>query len=121
MIISHTWLRHRDTHEPNTETLFLQAHVFCYHDYSGLILGLRPANERWRYKVRLSVIGWVQTQNQPWLFYLGLSTTARYTTMVSGILANAAMFLVAPKHHPKHLSHYQAIDSHPKAFSLSAA
>ena len=29
--------------------------------YSGLILGLHPANERRRYKVRPSLIGWVQT------------------------------------------------------------
>ena len=28
---------------------------------SGLILGLHPANERRRYKVTLSRIGWVQT------------------------------------------------------------
>ena len=27
----------------------------------GLILGLRPANERRRYKVRASLIGWAQT------------------------------------------------------------
>ena len=27
----------------------------------GLILGLRPANERWRYIVTTSLIGWVQT------------------------------------------------------------
>ena len=25
---------------------------------SGLILGLRPTNERWRYKVTPSLIGW---------------------------------------------------------------
>ena len=31
---------------------------------SGLILGLRPANERHHYKVALSLIGWVQTWNQ---------------------------------------------------------
>ena len=31
----------------------------------GLILDLNPANER-RYKVTLSLIGWVQTWNQPW-------------------------------------------------------
>ena len=31
---------------------------------TGLILGLRPANERRRYKVTPSVIGWVQSQNQ---------------------------------------------------------
>ena len=28
---------------------------------SGLILGLHPANERRRYKVTPSLIGWVQT------------------------------------------------------------
>ena len=33
----------------------------------GLILGLRPANERRRYKVTPSLIGWVQTYSQPWL------------------------------------------------------
>ena len=29
--------------------------------YTGLILGLRPANERRRYKVTPSLIGWAQT------------------------------------------------------------
>ena len=33
--------------------------------YTGLILGLRPANERRRYKVTLSLMGWAQTKNQP--------------------------------------------------------
>ena len=32
----------------------------------GLILGLRPANERRRYKVTPSLIGWAQTKNEPW-------------------------------------------------------
>ena len=31
---------------------------------AGIILGLRPANERRRYKVTPSLIGWAQTQNQ---------------------------------------------------------
>ena len=31
------------------------------HDYTGLILGLRPANERLLYFVMTSLIGWVQT------------------------------------------------------------
>ena len=35
----------------------------------GLILGLRPANERRRYKVTPSLIGWAQTLNQPWRCY----------------------------------------------------
>ena len=31
------------------------------YDIPGLILGLRPANERGRYKVTPSLIGWAQT------------------------------------------------------------
>ena len=31
---------------------------------TGLVLGLRPANERCCYKVTPSIIGWVQTQSQ---------------------------------------------------------
>ena len=31
--------------------------------HTGLILGLRPANERRRYKVTPSQIGWAQTKN----------------------------------------------------------
>ena len=33
----------------------------CHVPHSGLILGLRPANERRRYKVTPSLIGWAQT------------------------------------------------------------
>ena len=33
---------------------------------AGLLLGLRPANERRRYFVTSSLIGWVQAWNQPW-------------------------------------------------------
>ena len=36
--------------------------VYLYKPYKpGLILGLHPANERRRYKVTPSLIGWVQT------------------------------------------------------------
>ena len=34
-----------------------------------LILGLRPANERRRYKVTPSLIVWTQTYTQPWYHY----------------------------------------------------
>ena len=39
---------------------------------SGLILGLHPANERRRYKVTPSLIGWAQTWNHPciWVFFI---------------------------------------------------
>ena len=33
---------------------------------TGLILGLRPANERRRYKVTPSLIGWAQSWIQPY-------------------------------------------------------
>ena len=36
-------------------------------EYSELILGLHPANERHRYKVTASLIGCVQTSHQPWV------------------------------------------------------
>ena len=37
-------------------------------DYvTELILGLRPANERRRYFVTTSLIGWAQTYNQPYV------------------------------------------------------
>ena len=35
--------------------------VSIFNIIAGLILGLRPANEGCRYKVMLSLIGWVQT------------------------------------------------------------
>ena len=39
----------------------LQSVVYEQINISGLILGLHPANERRRYKVTPSLIGWVQT------------------------------------------------------------
>ena len=47
--------------------LTLISYIYIYHDsYTGLILGLRPANERRRYNVTPSLIRWAQTSNQPW-------------------------------------------------------
>ena len=40
-------------------------HYLNQWDISGLILGLCPVNERGRYKVTPSLIGWAQTKNQP--------------------------------------------------------
>ena len=45
---------------------------------AGLILGLRPANERRRYKVMPSLIGWVQTQNQPWASIDWVTSSCRH-------------------------------------------
>ena len=33
---------------------------------TGLILGVRPANDRRRYFVTTSLIGWMKASNQPW-------------------------------------------------------
>ena len=33
---------------------------------TGIILCMHPANERWRYSVMPSPIGWVHTQDDPW-------------------------------------------------------
>ena len=40
---------------------FTDTHTHTYTHAQGLILGLRPANARRRYKVTPSLIGWVQT------------------------------------------------------------
>ena len=37
---------------------------------SGIILWMHPANERWRYIVTSSLIGWVHTQNDPCIPYI---------------------------------------------------
>ena len=36
------------------------------HDFAGIILCMRPANERRRYTVTSSPIGWAHAQNDPW-------------------------------------------------------
>ena len=45
-------------------------HAYISQEYiTGLILGLRPANERWRYFVTTSLIGWVQPGLESTLYY----------------------------------------------------
>ena len=59
----------------------------CYSiTYSGLILGLRPANERCSYFVTTSLIGWAQTLNQPW--YCDSSKYHQQTSVISRIINN---------------------------------
>ena len=45
-----------------------------YQLFTALILGLRPANERHRYKVMLSIIGWAQPYNQPCNYHMMTSS-----------------------------------------------
>ena len=43
---------------------FMLCHVLlCFSTFAGIILCLYPANDRWRYNVTLSLIGWAHTQN----------------------------------------------------------
>ena len=37
-------------------------------EFSGIIVGMGSANERRRYNVTSSLIGWAHTQNGPWVF-----------------------------------------------------
>ena len=43
----------------------LQCECSSFGAMKGIILCLRPANERWRYNVMLSLIGWLPSQNYP--------------------------------------------------------
>ena len=60
----------------------------------GLILGLRPANERWRYFVTTSLIDWVQAQNQ----LCGQNTYSRFHFHV--FCGVGMMFDVTAHHKP---------------------
>ena len=51
---------------PVSVCCFTNDFLLFYAEHAGLIIGLRPANERRCYKVTPSLIGWAQTQNQPW-------------------------------------------------------
>ena len=63
-------------------------HVFDYH--SEIILCMRPANERWRYSVTPSLIGWVHPlwQVHPWI------TTCWPLTYVGGLWIVEKIFYV---------------------------
>ena len=41
-----------------------------FRGYSRIILCMRSANERWRYIVTSSLIGWAHAQNDPWLLIM---------------------------------------------------
>ena len=44
----------------------------------GIILCMHPANERWRYSVTPSLIGWAHTQNDPWCWYSVYQTNCHW-------------------------------------------
>ena len=92
------------------------ANNICYlggqQPYPGLILGLRSANERRRYTVTPSLIGWAQTLNQPW--YLCTSVQA-YTEgrniyyIVSKLITENAI----SRRYQQNICHIDALVSHP--------
>ena len=55
---------------PHTMTVRREVSAVTYDqltiDIVGIILCMRPSNERWRYSVTPSLIGWAHTQNDPW-------------------------------------------------------
>ena len=67
---------------------------------AGLILGLRPANERHYYKVMHSLIGWVQTWNQPCIVCLVKGFNSIYEVRLIWF-QNDYIIIV----HPSHVDH----------------
>ena len=71
---------------------------------AGIILCMRPANERWSYNVMLSLIGWGHSQNDPcngWIttmqiFHYCQITNIRYSSK----LQNVSRLILQPLHNP---------------------
>ena len=50
--------------------------------FAGIILCIRPANERWRYTVTPSLIGWAHIQNDTWVWHRLVTSTSIHTGWV---------------------------------------
>ena len=51
-----------------SSAVITRCNITWYHlEYLGILLCMRPANERWRHNVMSSLTGWVHTQNDPWI------------------------------------------------------
>ena len=61
----------------------------CDHQNTELILGLHPANERRRYKVMLSLIGWTQTYNQSGSNFYHIDACWHIPASMSWIILNS--------------------------------
>ena len=68
----------------DTASLYLY-NILLVLDLKGLILGLRPANERLCCKVTLSLIGWAQTYIQPCLTIPYVTTIHNVTNLSTSI------------------------------------
>ena len=57
--------------------------------FTGIILCMLPANERWCFNVMLSLISWVHTQNEPWFhgaYNPAMSTEVHHLIMLVAII-----------------------------------
>ena len=61
---------------------------------SGITLCMHPANERWRYIVTSSPIGWAHTQNDPWT-YVNTSHAGWHKYMAELLIPDADNGLVS--------------------------
>ena len=64
-ILKHVWndLNHMSS------IAHIELMAMMHHKSSGIIFFMCPANQRWRYIVTLSLIGWAHPQNDPWIIY----------------------------------------------------
>ena len=89
MVVCLMWLYHHILSVVSYR--FRESCCFCFHYYctvyAGLILGLRPANERRRYFLTTSLFGWAQTLNQPCLWWPGFGHGCRRKPLSSRLNA----------------------------------
>ena len=71
LLISSTNARFQRLYNMRGTRIVAPEMAYCKHEleHAGLILGLRPANERWCYFVTTSLIGRSQAENHPWTWY----------------------------------------------------
>ena len=90
----------------------------------GLILGLRPANERRRYLVTTSLIGWMLTWNQPCLHTcVTARADRRWKTLVCEMIVLFKIYLMTERSSRQFTSlirfgllKYSVIEYHPKIY-----
>ena len=56
---------HRKIYETDRNLLWIDKRVFDSNPSAGIILYMRPANERWRFIVTLTLTGGVDIQDDP--------------------------------------------------------
>ena len=88
-----------------TRLMWVLAGKLTWSPFPGLILGLHPANERRRYLVTPSLIGWVQTWDQP-CFHPCLFSLCAETPQMSRLAQNrhkSTVNTLRPRQNDRHL------------------